>query len=303
MTTSPRFRRFTLAAVKENPWPYRALIFSLIYVAFDCLVPLVHIDPRHLSQLQIAALVIISTLAFMLLQMAIPRAIVGMRLPVRQSVVGVALCALIWWLCLVVHIPYREMPHNIAVAVYLLDQALVGLSLTIALAFLGMMLSVIVKEPKLLLPIALVIMAIDVVGVMTNIGFTANTIARHPEVVQRVSVAMPSVGGLHPIAFVGPGDALFIPFFFGIVERLRLNMRGTFFTMYGLLALAMILALARVGNIPALFPMGIAIVLANSKYFKFDRSEVFAMIYVGGLAAAAVLGFFLFTHTHLFHGH
>ncbi|BDI32727.1 hypothetical protein CCAX7_47780 [Capsulimonas corticalis] len=301
--TSQRFRIINLAAVKENPWPYRALIFSLIYLAFDCLLPLIRLDPRHLSRPQIAGLVILSTLAFMLLQMAIPRAIVGMRLPVRQSLVGVALSALIWWLCVVVKIPFREMPYALAVGVFLLDKALVGLSLTVALAFLGMMLSVIIREPKLLLPIALVIMAIDVVGVLTNIGFTANTIAQHPEVVHRVSVAMPSVGGLQPQAYVGPGDALFIPFFFGIVERLRLNMRGTFFTMYGLLALAMILAVIGVGNIPALFPMGFAVVLANSKHFKFDRSEVFAMIYVGGLATAAVLGFFLFTHTHLFHAH
>ena len=146
-------------------------------------------------------------------------------------------------------------------------------------------------------------MAIDVIGAMTQIGFTANTVAHHPEVVRAVSVPMPSIGGLHPISYIGPGDALFIGFFFGIVQRMRLNMPGTFWTMYALLSIAMLIVIATPWNVAALLPMGIAVIAANTRHFKFDRAEFFAMVYTGVIAVVAAAGFFLFTHKHLFHGH
>ena len=52
-------------------------------------------------------------------------------------------------------------------------------------------------------------------------------------------------------------------------------------------------------NIAALVPMGLAVLIANARYFKLKREEVFATLYAGLLIIALVTGFYLFySHTH-----
>ena len=56
-------------------------------------------------------------------------------------------------------------------------------------------------------------------------------------------------------------------------------MRGTFWAMYGLLTLTMLIVLHTNFNIAALVPMGLAVLIANGPAFRLQRSEVFATLY------------------------
>ena len=93
-------------------------------------------------------------------------------------------------------------------------------------------------------------------------------------------------------------------FFFAVVLRLNLNVRGTFWWMYGLLTATMLLVLSLVGfSVAALIPMGLAVLIANGRYFRLKREEVFATLYAAALVLALVTGFYFYSHSHFFRKH
>lgn len=264
------------------------------YLAFGLLLPWVPL-PRHRPPLAaLLALVALATAAFMLLQLWLAQAVVSLKPRAGVS-------ALLMVLSVVSLIAINRFAPG---SVRLL---LVNLAITSGCAFFGILLSRIIREPNVLLPVALVAMPIDYLGAMTPIGFTQNMVARHPEIVKNVSVTVPAVGGaarhhggLAPLAFIGPGDALFMAFFFAVALRLHLNVRGTFWWTYGLLTATMLLVLATDINIAALIPMGLAVLFANFRYFRLKREEVFATLYAGVLILALVSGFYFYSHTHFY---
>ncbi len=273
-----------------------AALAVLAYFAFNLLLPLVPIRPHHLSLGAAVLLLVVPTAAFMFLQLWLARALVGLRPGVAVSWVAVTVCVAAW-LLLYPHGPHRG--HSHGYAVYLVS-LLLGASITIGCTFAGILLSRIVREANVLLPVALVAMPIDYLGAMTPIGFTQNAVQQHPEVVRAVSIPVPMVGGLHTIGFIGPGDALFLAFFLGIVQRLNLNMRGTFWGMYGLLTLTMLIVLRTNVNIAALIPMGLAVLIANWRAFRLQRSEVFATLYALIVVLGLAVAFYAYSHTHFF---
>jgi len=275
---------------------------AVAYVAFNLLLPLV--PPLPIPLLRILALP--STMAFMLLQLWLAQSVVGLRLrPLPCLLMALLFTGLIVATIAFLH-PHHAWPGTVNAGLFVLTPLLQGLALTLGCAFLGILLSRIIREPNVLLPVALVAMPIDYLGAMTSIGFTQNVVAHHPEVVRQISIPVPGIGAaahpgaLHPIAFIGPGDALFVAFFFAVVLRLNMNVRGTFWWIYGLLTATMLFVLSPWGfNIAALVPMGLAVLIANFRYFKLKREEVFATLYAGLLIIALVTGFYLYySHTH-----
>lgn len=267
----------------------------LAYLAFGLLLPWVPL-PAHRPPLAVAlGLVVVTTAMFMLLQLWLAQAVVDTK-------PGPALSAGLAVLCVALLIAVNLF------APPFLRLLLVNLMITLGCAFLGILLSRIIREPNVLLPVALVAIPIDFIGAMTSIGFTNTVVANNPALVKAVSVAVPTVGGgashaggLHPIGFIGPGDALFTAFFFAVVLRLNMNRRGTFWWMYGLLTLAMLIVLSPFGvNIAALVPMGLAVIVANFRYFKLKREEVFATFYAGAFILVLVTGFYFYSHSRLF---
>lgn len=268
----------------------------LAYVAFNLLLPFVPLPHHRLGIGVIISLVLSSTLAFMLLQLWLAQAVVAVR-PRPLAAGGLALlCAGVWTLLFVLPAAHRANPPFFV----LFGQSL---AVTLGCTFLGILLSRIIREPNVLLPVALVAMPIDYLGAMTSFGFTAHMVAQHPNFVKHVSVQVPGVGsathhGLTPIGFIGPGDILFVAFFLAVVLRLDMNVRGTFWWIYGLLTATMIFVLSPWGiNIAALVPMGLAVLIANYKYFKLKREEVFATLYAAILVLALVTGFYFYAHS------
>ena len=287
-----------------------ALLALACYLAFDLLLPLVPLPSRPPPPLAYGGLVFASTAAFMLLQLWLAQAVVNLK-PRAWVSAGLSLaCVLLWLMTLRYLYPHRQWAHGVNVAVFISEPILLGLAITFGCAFFGILLSRIIREANVLLPVALVAMPIDAIGAMTSIGFTQNAVAQHPGLVRALSVPVPAVGGgahhhgaLHPLGFIGPGDALFMAFFFAVALRLNLNVRGTFWWMYGLLTATMLLVLFTEVNVAALIPMGLAVLIANFRAFKLKREEVFATIYAAALILVLVTGFYLYSHSHFYRSH
>jgi len=284
-----------------------ALLAVLIYAAFNLLLPLIPLPAHRPPAALLFLIVVVPTAAFMLLQLWLALSLVNLRL--RPALAGLAavISISLWIVILFLIHPHFGLTHTANFALYLLRQFLLGLAVTFAATFLGITLSPIVREINVLLPVALVAMPIDYLGAMTPMGFTQNMVSQHPQFVQALSVAVPKIGGvrhggLHPIGFIGPGDVLFLAFFFAIVLRLNLNVKGTFWIMYGLLTATLLIVILPGGiNIAALIPMGLAVLIANWRYFKLKRDEVFATIYAGIVVIALASAFYAYSHVHFFH--
>jgi len=284
-----------------------ALLALACYLAFDLLLPLVPLPRRAPPPIIIAGLIFASTAAFMLLQLWLAQAVVNLKTrPVMSAALAVVFAGL-WFAALWYVRPHRGWAFGMNASALILRPILLGLTITLGCAFFGILLSRIIREANVLLPVALVAIPIDAIGAMTPIGFTQNAVAHNPGLVQALSVPVPAVGGgaqhhgaLHPSGFIGPGDALFMAFFFAVALRLNLNVRGTFWWMYGLLTATMIFVLFREINIAALIPMGLAVLIANFRFFNLKREEVFATAYAAALVLVLVSGFYWYSHSHFF---
>jgi hypothetical protein len=267
----------------------------LAYSAFGLLLPLVHVPLRGMTAAGALTLLVVPTALFMLLQLWLAYALVRLRMGVGASLGAAVLSILVWLLLLWQH-PHHRVPRE----AFSFWQTALGLGITLACTFCGIALSRIVREPNVLLPVALVAMPVDYIGAMTNIGFTQNVVERHPEIVRAVSVPVPTVGGLHPLGFIGPGDALFVAFFLAAVLRLGLNVRGTFWWMYGLLTVTLLFVLLTGVDVAALVPMGLSVLVANGGRMRLQRAEVFATLYAVALILALVVAFYVYSHAHFF---
>jgi len=285
-----------------------ALLALGAYLAFDLLLPLVPLPLRPPPRIAVAALVFLSTAAFMLLQLWLAQAVVNLRPRAWVSAVSCLAGVALWLVTFRYFLPHKGWSDAHNAPLFIVGPLLLGLAITLGCAFFGILLSRIVREANVLLPVALVAMPIDYLGAMTPIGFTQNAVANNPRLVQALSVPVPGVGGgahhhgaLHPIGFIGPGDALFMAFFFAVALRLDLNKRGTFWWTYALLTATMLIVLFTEVNIAALIPMGLAVLIANFRHFKLKREEVFATVYAAALVLVLVTGFYLYSHSHFYH--
>jgi hypothetical protein len=82
---------------------------------------------------------------------------------------------------------------------------------------------------------------------------------------------------------------------------MNLNVRGTFWWMYGLLTGTMLIVLLTGINVAALIPMGLAVLIANGRQMRLQRSEAFATAYAVALILILVIGFYTYSHLHFFH--
>lgn len=112
------------------------------------------------------------------------------------------------------------------------------------------------------------------------------------------AIAAVSVGGSTPVGpkskllplfstvTIGPADVLFLSIFLAAVVHLALSERATFRTLYVLLLLGLAIAAfaPRPLAVPALAPMGVAVILANARHAAFTRAEKFALAYGSAFA-------------------
>ena len=168
-------------------------------------------------------------------------------------------------------------------------------------AAVGAAVARLVREVKLLLPMAVVLAAVDLYavfggGVVSQAVHKKSAAAVHA--MQTLTVRLPTTGGsmhgAHPIALtVGFADFLFTALFFACFKRFHIPSRRTFWVLYVVLALYSALVYLTGIPLPALVPIAVVIIACHSREFRYERQEKIALAAAALLAGALGLAFWL----------
>jgi len=170
-------------------------------------------------------------------------------------------------------------------------QQLVGnIALILWAIFLGRLVSHVIREGKMLLPVAVVASIADVITVFH--GVVAKVTAQAPEVLQAFSatapVAPPPGVTVPVLTAVGIGDFLFLALFLTIALRYSMNavqaMWGAFAAM--LVAPFAFFIWPDAPGMPGLPFISVGVLAANWKHLQYSASERRALVIAGAVAAA-----------------
>ncbi len=157
---------------------------------------------------------------------------------------------------------------------------------------LGGLVSLMLKDRALLLPVALFLAGFDVFLVATPFAPTASMVEQHPEIVKSVAMSVPKAREAEPgqvpgaravdLGLVGPADLAFMGMFFASLHRFRMRARSTVLWLVPVMALYFLLAVSPVGigMLPAMLPIGATVILVNLGAFGLRREEVAATVVV-----------------------
>ncbi len=237
--------------------------------------------------------VFLSVAVIMMMQLALVVGIAGLRIGPRSTaflavLTAVLLAGTVILLARIKPIASAAVFDNLAV--------LQDLFLMLFAAFLGYTVSFIVREPSLLLPVAVFAALVDYWSV--SWGPLSHVIENKPSVVAAASVHMPTPVPGVPGTMIGMGDFVFLALFFAVLFRFGMNVRGAFWLGYILLTASMLVVLKLGGALPALLPMGVAVIATNMRFLKLKRDELLATLYVGAMLLVLLVAsrVFLFWH-------
>jgi len=176
-------------------------------------------------------------------------------------------------------------------------RALHGYLLILAAIGLGCLLSRLIREKNLLVPVVPFAALVDAITVLTPVGFVKRVMEVAPQVVERASVAVmtaptaaPSVERVMPIVLIGAGDFIFLALYAACLYRFQLRAfttaLGLFFVLWGYLVIVM---LGVMTALPALVPMAVVVLAVNWREFRLSRQEKWASLVVVGATAALLL--------------
>ncbi len=184
-----------------------------------------------------------------------------------------------------------------------------GTLLIYAAACLGVWLSRLMREMKILLPVAVVLACMDMFvvfggGLVTKAVQTPQKAKVARTAMHTLSAALPALKpapGSAPIQLsVGFADYLFISLFFACFARFNLPERNIWIT-FAVLSLTLVCYLALVYllsiDLPALVPIAVVVIGANMRFFRYQRSEWFALLYAG-IIVACLLGWLVYSSHH-----
>ncbi|MDI6828492.1 MAG: hypothetical protein QME62_08420 [Armatimonadota bacterium] len=230
----------------------------------------------------------ISICAFMLVQLALMIAISRAQFK-PASALFIIIPSLILTIALTYLMLKVKLPNTILVDCLL---SVRSLSMMLLAGALGCLVSFVISEPNLLLPAAVFAALVDYWSVTW--GPLSHLLTNAMPAVAAASIQVPSIGHPQPVTMIGIGDFVFLALFFSALYRFNMNIKGAFWLGYALLTASMLVVLYYNTALPALVPMGIAVISMNLKYFKLKREELIAIIYAGIflLALIFIAGFF-----------
>lgn len=259
------------------------LVMIGTYLVIRLSAPL--IKPGHVSGLE----VFLGLAVLMLVQIALVVSVAGLRLGMRSTALLCLASALLF-----IGILLLTRKFELASWLLLILGAFQDLLLMLAAGFLGCIAGLIIREPNIVLPIAVFAGLVDYWNV--SLGPLGRIIETKPSLLSAVTVHMPTPMPGVPVLMIGMGDFIFLALFFSVLFRLGMNVKGSFWLGYAFLTATMYVVLVFGGALPALLPIGIAVIGANRRYFKLRRDEQLAMIYVGAILLAFLImsGIFMF---------
>jgi hypothetical protein len=173
-----------------------------------------------------------------------------------------------------------------------------GLLLIWFAASLGAGLARVVREMKLLLPMAVALALVDLYVVFGGGLVTQAQSGKAPVAAQamealtvKLPTATPKTGAAPIPPQAGFADFLFIALFFACFARFGVSSRRTFLVLCATLCLYMAVVIVAPQNLalPALVPIAAVVIGMHWRQFRYERSELFALLYAG-LIVAAILG-------------
>lgn len=179
----------------------------------------------------------------------------------------------------------------------------------VACVLAGRLLSRIVGERNLLLPVAVVLGLADVFTVF--MGPVAAVLANAPGVVTSLSIKVPQVGsavgpegaaGLTHLATMGPGDLVFAALLFTAVVRFGLNLRWTFVGILTPVTLALVgfvLMPEALPGVPVLPLMAVGFLAVNYRKFTFTSEEKRNLVIAGVFVLVLLAVMWFVTHSML----
>ncbi|MBC7289214.1 MAG: hypothetical protein H5T86_14480, partial [Armatimonadetes bacterium] len=201
---------------------------------------------------------------------------------------GILVCGLVWWLL-------SEAPLR---GIWMIVAG--GASATVfmlACGLTGRLLSRLVRERSLLLAVLFTAAIADVFTV--SVGPTRHALDRAPQVVRRLSMALPEPGsaagkrgaaGLAIAASIGLGDIIFGAMFLAAAARHGLNTSGgaATATVLAVGAMSLVLLVRQVPELPLLPFIAAGVMLPNIRAFELSRQEAIQLA-IGGLFLATLL--------------
>lgn len=256
------------------------------YLALRLLVLLIHPEAKY----QYAAL-FLYPIVLMLAQVAFVVSYARIGLSSKRNIAIIVPSALL--LAALIHYQSGVPTGSSAVALSVVS-TFHALALMLFAASLGYLVSFIVREVNLLLPVALFAGVMDAWNVF--IGPLGRLIQSRPDIIEKVSVQMPSPVAAVSDTLIGMGDFLFLALYFAVLYRYSMNVKGAFWLVYVLLALSMIYTMFIGGAVPALVPMGIGILIANIKRLRLTRQESLSIIFTGTALIIILIAVTAFFH-------
>jgi len=281
-----------LGAWQVPRWAW--LGWSLIYLLLQTLTPFVRVP---IGWVWVGTL--ISTLALMAAMLGLVFALAQAcetRRGLALGLLGGGIVAVGLWLLLPMGLGVRSL-HHLPPVIAVPYQAIHGYLLILAAIGLGCVLSRLIREKNLLVPVVPFAALVDAMTVLTPVGFVKRVAEIAPQVIEHASVAVmtapsaaPAVERVVPIVLIGVGDFVFLALYAACLYRFGLRTCATavglFFVLWAYLVIVM---LGVMPALPALVPMAIVVLAVNWREFHLSRQEQLASLLVVGAAAAVLL--------------
>ena len=180
-----------------------------------------------------------------------------------------------------------------------------GLLMILLAVCLGTLVSRMVREFKILLPMAIALALVDLYVVFGGGLVTQAQSGKAPvaqAAMQALTVQLPTTqpkSGAAPLPLaVGFADFLFIALFFACFARFGIPSRNTFLVLCALLMAYLLVVFLTNAALPALVPIAVVVIGMNLRRFRYERSEAFALLYAGLLLLAIAAAFYFLRGKH-----
>jgi len=171
------------------------------------------------------------------------------------------------------------------------EQQVIGnIALILWAIFLGRLVSRVIREGKLLLPVAVVASIADIITVFW--GVVHEISQKAPEVVETFSaqtpVAVPLTLPVPILTAVGIGDFLFLALFLTVAVRYAMNDAKAVWATFAIMLAAPVpfVIWPDLAGLPGLPLISLAVLGANWRYLRFSREEKRALAFAGVLVIA-----------------
>lgn len=167
---------------------------------------------------------------------------------------------------------------------------------------IGALLSLVIRDKNLLIPIAIFLVGFDMFLVFNPDSPTRRMLDHAPAVTQNVLATVPQPkaegsdkAGVLDLARVGPADLLFAATFFAVLFKFNMRAKQTLAWMVPVLVLYLLVVIGFAGvsvgplslaMLPAMVPIGLTVLLVNRREFKMEKQEVAGIVFVALFAIA-----------------